>query len=204
MGKALTFNLNRIEYSLEPVKLERKKLYGWTETLVLDKKGKKCKTALIDQTGTLVIPKGGLSSGILNSLGNWVDKSELIQVDSVGNHAEQIPSSFDSAIELKEKISADEFLEYNITSIYSLKGEENCPDLIETVTNVEGIFSFEFNFRASYDPSSAFLVESKGELFVLIGQKNEFEYIGLENSGLLDEDDDSEENDDDELDFSMF
>ena len=64
------------------------------------------------------------------------------------------------------------------------------------------IFTFEFNFRADYEGDPAFLVENEGEVFVLVGKKIEFEFIGLEESGVLDEEETTED-EEDEFDFSM-
>ncbi len=48
------------------------------------------------------------------------------------------------------------------------------------------------------------MIENSGELFVLVGKKIEFEMIGLNDEGVLDEIiDESSEDEEDEFDFSM-
>ncbi len=202
MPKSLIFRFNGKDYALEPVKLDRKKLYGWTELLVFDENGDECKSASIDSTGTVVIPKGGLGMGILDNAGMWIEKSELTAVDKNGNPAKKIPSSFDSPVVLENTVSLEEFLNYNITSIYTMQGEENCPEFVKAVSS-ESVFTFSFNYRESYEGSTAFLIESKGELFVLAGEKNDFEFLGFDDAGFLDITDEETVDTGDDLDFSM-
>ena len=42
MAKELTFKLADKEYGAAPVKLERKKIYGWTDTVATDRSGEVC------------------------------------------------------------------------------------------------------------------------------------------------------------------
>ena len=43
----------------------------------------------------MIIPKSGVSLGVINEDGNWVDKSDMIYVDEDTNEAVAVPSSFD-------------------------------------------------------------------------------------------------------------
>ena len=202
MAKPLTFTLNTNEAQLEPVKLDRKKLYGWTDKVTLDETNQECKLVSIDSPGSTLIPSGGLGQGILDDQGTWVERSEMIAVDENGSPAEMLPSSFDDPISLDKSISMEEFLDHYITAIYTMQGEENCPEFVKTIANGP-IYTFDFNYRASYEPSPAFLVENGGELFLLVGKKTEFEFVGLDQAGYLDEEDDSSEGEEDPFDFSM-
>ena len=88
-----------------------------------------------------------------------------------------------------------------VQSDRSILLEVNHPDFVEAVAKHNQIFSFIFNYRADYEGDPAFLIENEGELFVLVGKKIEFEYIGLEGAGTIDEVNEDEM--EDELDFSM-
>ena len=201
MAKPLTFNLGGNEYSLEPVRLDRKKLYGWTDKLVLDAGGNSCEAASLDETGTLLIPKGGSGIGIWDEKGQWVDRAQLVPTRPDGKVAEKIPSSFSAPIKLKETVTLEEFLDHKITAIYTMQGEENCPDFVKAVS--EAIYTFPFNYREGYQENTAFIVESQGELFVLVGQKMEFEFVGLEQAGLIDETEEDALEGEESMDFSM-
>ena len=56
-------------------------------------------------------------------------------------------------------------LEHNITSIYSLQGEENYPNFVKAVADNKDIFTFVFNYRADYEGDPAFVLENDGEVF---------------------------------------
>jgi hypothetical protein len=202
LAKPLTFIHKGTEIQLEPVKLDRKKLYGWTDKITLDENNQKCKLVSIDSSGSILIPSGGLGQGILDDQGTWVERNELVAVDENGSPAEMLPSSFDGPIILDRTVSVEEFLDHYITAIYTMQGEENCPDFVETIAKGP-IYTFDFNYRASYEPSPAFLVENGGELFLLVGKKSEFEFLGLDQAGYLDEEDDSSDVEEDPFDFSM-
>lgn len=44
MAKDLIFNLSGIEYAAAPIKLERKKIYGWSEIVATNKEGEVCQS----------------------------------------------------------------------------------------------------------------------------------------------------------------
>ena len=60
MAKELIFKLSGVDYNAAPVKLERKKIYGWTNTIATDKNGDVCDSAYLSPDDSLVIPSGGL------------------------------------------------------------------------------------------------------------------------------------------------
>jgi hypothetical protein len=199
MAKNLTFNLQGKEYPFSTAKLDRSKLYGWTEVLALDKEGKSCKTLYMDRTGTLLIPKGGFTYGILDAGNNWVDKSELQAVDMDGNPAPLVPSSFAAPVMLEKTATVEEVLDHAITSVYELNGESG--ELLKSVASGI-IYTFIFNWKEDYEGDDAFLIESKNKLYVLVGKKLEFGYIGIEEQGFV-SDDEEEKEETDEIDFSM-
>lgn len=202
MAKELQFTLNDKLFSLEVLKLERKKLYGWTDKVAVNAKDEPCKTVSFMEDEGVLLPKSSSGLGSVNEKGNWVDKSELIAYDESGEEAPLVPSSFDAPILLDTKITEEELLEHNITSVYSLQGEELYPDFIEYTKNIDGIYTFEFNYRADYEGDPAFLVENEGELFVMVGKKTTYGFVGLEETAVLDEDEENGE-ELDEFDFGM-
>jgi hypothetical protein len=199
MAKNLTFNLQGKEYSFTTVKLDRSKLYGWTEVIALDKNDKSCKTIYMDRTGTLLIPKGGLTYGILDAGLNWVEKSELQAIDMEGNPAPLVPSSFSAPVMLEKTATVEELLDHAITSVYELNGEI---DELARIVATGNIYTFIFNWKEDYEGDDAFLIESKNRLYVLVGKKLNFEYIGIEKQGFV-SDEEEEKEESDEIDFSM-
>ena len=47
MAKELTFTLTGAMYASAPIKLERKKIYGWSNLVATDKEGVICNTAYL-------------------------------------------------------------------------------------------------------------------------------------------------------------
>jgi len=199
MAKNLTFNIKGTDYAAVPVKIERKKLYGWTELIALDDDGEPCSSVTIDETGSVIIPKGGIGMGILSPLSKWVDRSSLKAVDIAGKDAPLVPSSYDQPIILDKEVSVECFLDYTITALYQADDAE----LAKALGDV--IFTFSFNPRSDYEGSDAFLLVQGDTVFMLLGYEPGFEFIGLEEAEVVDENDDEvEEAEDDDIDFAMF
>lgn len=202
MARELQFKLGDQLYSFSPEKVDRKKIYGWTETLALDDEGNECKLVSVDESGTAIIPKGCIGLGILSQSNEWVDRSSLVAVDGDGNPASLLPSSFSGEIELKETVSIEEFLNYQITTVYELYGSDERPDFIEHIS--DEIYTFTFNYRDGYEGNQAFILQNEGKAFVLVGAPCEFAFVGLEQAGYLEEAEEDEEFSDElGIDFSM-
>lgn len=203
MARPLNFKIGTHVYDFVPLKLDRKKLYGWSEKIVLDSQDESCNVLTLFQDKSMIIPKGGTGLGSVSENGEWIEKSDMMYVNEDGSPADLVPSSYDGEIELKETVSIEFLLEHNITSIYSLQGEENHPDFVKAVAENKDVFTFVFNYRADYEGDPAFVIENAGEVFVLVGKQIEFEFIGLDGAGALDEDEPETEEVEDEFDFAM-
>jgi hypothetical protein len=159
----------------------------------------------MDESGTLIIPKGGVALGIVSN-GFWVQRSELKAVYEDGTPVELLPSSYSVPIELSKKASIEEFLDYSIKSFYQLDGASD--ELIDFIGN--DIYSFTYCYRDSYEGKTAFLLTAGDEnagknLFMMIGVQNEFEMLSLVQTSVIEEEPEIEEEEEDtEIDFSMF
>lgn len=200
MPRKLTFILRRRKYEVTPVKIDRRKLYGWTEIDATDDAGSPCEVVSADETGQLIIPRGGTAVGLLTPAGEWVERSELKTVDAAGKPAETLPSSFDTEITLRKKVSAEEYLNHNVTDFYALA--DTPEELVQAVG--QDIYAFSYCYTAGCEGFPAFVLASDGGLFLLIGQQLRFEMIGYDEPGFIDEDPDGEEAENEEMDFAMF
>ncbi|MCS7074596.1 MAG: hypothetical protein NZ108_09030 [Bacteroidia bacterium] len=199
MGSELTFRLQEHIFSAELTKLDRKKIYGWSDVKTYDNQNRECLLATLSDDGTIIIPPGGIALGQFTATGEYRSRSELFAADLYHQFLEILPSSFDSEIEL-QTATIDDLLSLNIKSVYQL-----------TVSNLnqvsqflkDKIFRFSFNYRKSFDPDDAFLVENDGAIFLIVGKPAIYEFIGLKELPSEPElEAVSEETDD--LDFSMF
>ena len=205
MARELVFKAEDKDYTASPTLIDRKKLYGWTENLAFDDQGNECKLVSMDESGTLIIPKGGIGLGILSPEGNWVQRSQLKAVNFNNEPVDLIASSYSSTIELKEKVSYEEYLDHSITAFYQLENIDN--GLIEWIGN--DIYRFEYCYRDSYEGKPAFLLvsedtEKNKQLFMMLGAPNNFEMLSIVQAEVLETEVDVEEEDNEEIDFSMF
>lgn len=196
MARELIFRLSGKDYGAAPVKLERKKIYGWTSLVATDRKSKECNAAYLSPDDSLIIPSGGLKQGTVDEEGRWLDKSELVAFGEDGKLLPEIPSSFDSPIELGPKATTEEFLDNDWESVYQLVNEE----LAEAIGN--DIYKFEFSFRAGVNHNDAYLLNTPGGLFLFAGDKQQFPLLTLADETTIDDNEEPEE-EIDELDFSM-
>ena len=200
MTRELTFKLAGSDYSAAPVKLERKKIYGWTSIVATDRAGDVCNSAYLSPDDSLIIPSGGLKQATVDSNGRWVEKSELTAYSADGTEAlPVVPSSFDAPIELSAKATPEEFLDNDWESVYQLEN----PDLAAAVGN--DIYRFEFSYRGGTNLNDAYLMNTPGGLFLFAGDKQEFPLVSLAEETTIDDNEPVEEEASiDELDFSMF
>ena len=199
MARELIFNIAGKDYGAAPVKLERKKIYGWTNIVATDKDGEVCSSAYLSPDDALVIPSGGLKQGVVDETGRWVEKGELTPYSEDG--AEPLPtyaSSFDAPIVLKEKATTEEFLDNDWESVYQLVNA----DLAAAIGN--DIYRFDFSYRGGTNHNDAYLMSTPNGLFLFAGDRQEFPLVSLAEETTIDDTEEPVEEEIDELDFSMF
>ena len=197
MAKELTFTLSGADYLAAPVKLERKKIYGWSSLIATDKNGEECSSAYLSPDDAMVIPSGGLKQGTVDKDGKWVEKSSLIAYGPDEQPLPTYPSSFDAPIVLDKKVSMEQFLDNEWESVYQLVNEELAAAI------GQDIYMFDFNFRASTNHNDGYLMNTPGGLFLFAGDAEQFEWVALADQTTIDETEEVVE-EIDELDFSMF
>lgn len=199
MAKELVFKLSGKDYNAAPVKLERKKIYGWTDTIATDRSGDVCASAYLSPDDALIIPSGGLKQGTVSADGRWLEKSDLTAYSEDGTEVLPVfPSAFDAPIELKEKATVEQFLDNDWESVYQLDNA----DLAAAVG--DDIYKFEFSYRGGTNHNDAYLVTTPAGLFLFAGDCQEFPLISLAEETTIDDTEEAEEEVIDELDFSMF
>lgn len=198
MASSLVFDLGGTVFEAVPVKLERKKLYGYTDVVATDAAGEVCQAARLDPDGSLVVPPKGVKQGILTEDGEWVERSELKAVDADGKELPIVPSSFGQVIALTDEAGEEDFLDHAWTSVYQLGNR----DLAAAIG--DRIFQFQFNYRADPFPSDGFLLAANGLAYLFTGSCVAREFIGLAEEAALEEETSEEASaDDDDLDFGM-
>ncbi|MCJ8331727.1 MAG: hypothetical protein HRT89_04665 [Lentisphaeria bacterium] len=202
MARVLAFQIDNTELSCELNKVERKKLYGWVDKKAYDRDGNPCYLGSLSKDGLYIFGKQSFDAGFVSDDGDWVEKTEL-QAYSVDNkEIQKVEASFKGIVDVSETVSIDEFLMYNIRSLYELSGD-NSTVLLEKVKAADGIYKLSFNYVASYFPDTAFLIENDDSLYMLIGKQSNFNFVARDDAADLNETDEESEEEDDFMDFGM-
>ena len=176
MAKELSFNLSGATYGATPIKLERKKIYGWTSLVATSRNGDVCNSAYLSPDDALIIPSGGLKQGTVNEDGYWIEKSDLTAYSEDG--AQVLPSYPSSVYQL---VNAD---------LSAAVGDD--------------IFRFSFSYRGGTNLNDAYLLNTPNGLFLFAGIHQDFPLVSLADETTIDDLDEGMEEEIDELDFSMF
>lgn len=204
MPREIVFKIKRKVFKTSLTRVDRRKLYGWTELTAVDQYGAPCSLLSVDESGKFIIAAGGTGIGILSESGKWVERSELKTLGADGKPAPLFKSSFNrlNVLKDKDKVTPQEFLDYDITDFYELSTATS--EMKKAVSN--DIYRFEYNYHDSYAPSPAFIMAANEKLYLLVAVKNAFEYLSFDNCESIDEAEEEEEllDDDGDIDFSMF
>lgn len=195
MAKVLQFMNGSTLYEAEPVKIERKKIYGYKEISALDPAGNECRQCYLDASGSILIPPGAVKLSALDEDGNTVERSEMILVDADGNIPENFPSSFDAPVMLEHTVSEEEFLDHLWKGVYQIDNA----DLAAAAENK--IYAFPFSYRGGHTCDEGFLLAADGKCFLFYGEKIDFPFLNAPDSGVLDDVEDS--CDDNDFEFDM-
>lgn len=183
MAKQLDIRIDRRSFTVYPTKLERKKVYGWNELRVVTPNGTPCQQAGLNSDGVTIIPNGNIKNGMLSEDGLWMERSELIAFDAHGNMVQAVSSSFDTGIDLLEKTTVEDLLDHNLASVYQLLGEDS---LLLSSKIGDDIYKFAFSYRGGYELNTAFIITNGPNVFIIVGNDGNYDYIGLEQQGVLD------------------
>ena len=187
--------------SLEPTRLERRKLYGYRKRTALDPSGQPCTRASLTEDGALLIRAGMTAQGYFDEGGEWVPTKDLVGLDESGAALPLVPASLGEERPLEGPIAATELLDQAISAGYALTPVELDPALAESL-RAGAIYRFAFNPRADFREDFAYLVSNPdGALFALSGQAVAPSWLTLAQVSPAIADDEA---DDDDLDFEMF
>lgn len=200
MGRKVSFKIQGDLLESEIVKVDRTKIYGSSEKIVLDTNKEECVLSDLYE-GSIILPKGSVGQVLIDDSGNSVSRSQLIGFNLHGKKVEKVPSIFSIENNCKQ-VEIDDFISSSIKSIYQLIIDEDQIESWKKYFLNDEVYLFEFNYREDYEGDDAFLISNEEGFFISVGKKNEFEFLELSNVSVEDTDEDIEIEDD--LDFSMF
>ena len=128
MARKATLIFDKLSFSAEFVKVDRKKLYGWSKIVVNDKDKNPCSSASIADCSHILPSKSTTLQGF-NEKGEYISRSNLVGVDLDNNLVEKVPSTYDIDTELKHS-TLDKYFSLNVKSVYQLNVIENKDKII--------------------------------------------------------------------------
>ena len=152
--------------------------------------------------GRTIVGRGGTGIGYVSADGQWCDKTALKPVDVEGQEIEPVASSYSAPIKLFETATCDEYLSHNIRLVYQLQTDDDTSDLMRELQRGT-IFTFPYSYRGGLEADAAFLLlGDDGNMFLAVGNPTKVEFIGLQQTAaIVEEDGDTEETD--LMDFDM-
>ncbi len=204
MATPLVLQFEGEESACHLAKVDRSKLYGYVEKEVMDENEGPCQLVTLASDGKTLIGSGGTTFAYFDPDGLWCDKSDLQPVDMDGEPITQAASSFRAPIELGDEVSPEDYLSYNIRSVYVLDSPEGFSAKLVEALEAGRIFQFPFSYRGGLDPDEGFLFrDSAGTIWLAIGKQAAIRLIGLAEVGAAVEQPEAEF-EDDELDLMDF
>lgn len=190
------------ESAFKFAKVDRAKLYGRKERVILDENGERCVPAYLTADGAALVPPGGTAHVYVDEAFETVERSALAAVDDDGQPLEVVPSTLGVAQPL-EPVRPERILDHVVSSVYQLTPENLGPALQKALADGD-LFECRYNYRDGYDPDALFLLQNDEGVFALVSRPSGFDFLARE-APAVEEDAASEEADDldDDLDFSM-
>jgi hypothetical protein len=180
--------------------IDRGVLYGKRRRVAFDGEGNECAKASLLEDGSLLIKSGMTAQGYFTAEKIWVPQGDLEAINPDGSTPELLPATVGEEVAATE-ISPIDALNIRFATTYSLE-PESLAEGIKKVLDAGTILTFPFNPRADYEIETGILVSNENGYFALIGQKNEYEFVGLASVVTVTEEANSDTSDD--LDFEMF
>jgi hypothetical protein len=180
--------------------IDRGVLYGKRRRVPFDADGNECAKASLLEDGSLLIKSGMTAQGYFTPDKVWVAQGDLEAINPDGSTPELFPATIGEVVEATQ-LSPVEALNLRFGTTYALEPEV-LSEGIKKELDSGVVLTFPFNPRADYEVETGVLVRNENGYFALIGQKNQYEFVGLASVVSVAEEANSDTSDD--LDFEMF
>lgn len=101
------------------MRVDRGKLYGRRERVILDENGERCVPAFLTPDGAALVPPGGTAHIYVDESFDTVDRGDLRAVDEEGNEVDLVASTLGVSQAL-EPVRPERLLDHVVTSVYEL------------------------------------------------------------------------------------
>lgn len=202
MARIPSFQFEQTTFDAPLVRVNREKIYGWTNKKYLDNNGNQCQFVNLLDDGKTLVGNGCLALKSYDSDANEVNRKEFIALNENDEPVEKQPSIFEKINVLTTEKGLEDYLSMNVKSLYQINTSDLAEkDALLASLKEHSVLYFKFNYMPGYDPDDAFVLASAENIFVVVGKINDFVYAQLDAVVELEEEADEA---DDDLDFSMF
>lgn len=205
MAKPLVLRIEGEDVPFQMEKVDRRRLYGYVETVAVDEAGDPCRLVTMAGDGHTLVGSGGTAFLYTNADGELRRKEELTPVDPAGARLVAVPSSFNAPISLLEEATPEEVLNHLVRSVYQLQEEAGIGAATKLRAELKAgrIYKFAFSYRGGLEPDAGFLLEgTDGNVFLLLGKPTDVRFVALENNAAS-VDEEAVEDEEESMDFGM-
>ena len=176
-------------------KLSRATLYGSKRRAAIDAEGRECEAAALTRDGRCVLPRGGTALVYLDENGDTVERSELASSGSLTDvlkRKDGPPFACVPALP-RDVLSCVTTRVYRLDAVYISRA-------LDAVLNKTGVLRLRQVQEDADENERAFLVRNDAGHFLLLGERNGFDFVGPDELDLSMADDETDE----DLDFVMW
>lgn len=198
MARALVLKLGDEESRFTILKVDREKLYGKKERVIVDEENRPCAPAWLTADGSALVPVGGTAHVWMDERWTSFETNERVAVDAEGEALLEGPSTLDVAQDA-EVVGAERLLDHVTSTLYQLDVEV-LGEAAASALDQGAVLECTFSYRGGHDPDRIFVVKNDVGVFALVGRPTGFGMLRRDVLPELDQGDDELEGD---LDFSM-
>jgi hypothetical protein len=199
VARALVLKLGDEESRFGITKLDRDKLYGKKERVIVDEENRPCQPAWLTADGSALVPLGGTAHVWIDEGWGSAEQSERKAVDQEGNALVEHPSTLDVP-QLATAVPPERVLDHVTSTIYELT-PDSLGDAMRAALEGGAIFEVPFAYRGGHEQDRAFVLGNAEGIFALVGRPTGFSMLSHQVQPALEGPEDDELEGD--LDFSM-
>jgi hypothetical protein len=201
MARAIVVRWQGEDSAFAFVKVERDKLYGRKQRVVVDEQGRTCALAWLTADGTALVPTGGTAHVWSDETWQAAEQDARAAVDVEGRELQLRPSTLGVAQEARE-VDALRVLDHVVVAVYQLTPESLSP-AVEGMLAAGKILEVPFRYRDGYEEDAMFVLRNDDGTFALVGRDAGFAMLEREQLPLTIEPGEESDELSDDLDFSM-
>lgn len=175
MARAIVLQLDGEESAFGFLKIEREKLYGRKQRVVVDENGRACQAAWLTADGSALVPNGGTAHVWADERWDAVEQDARVAVDETGTALQTHPSTL-GVPQVATLVDARRVLDHVVTNTYQLTPESIGPTL-EAALAGGAIVEIPFRYRDGYDEDAMFVLKNEEGVFALIARPTGFTYL---------------------------